>query len=89
MNRKHSRVHIGLSRILLSVALAFVLACRQQGAQEPKSPESSEPYKVTLEQVQQWMKDGESLAFLDSRSAHSWVELPRYCGHTEKVLYWI
>jgi hypothetical protein len=72
MNWKSSRIRVGFGFVLLLGTLAIVSACRQQEKQEPKSPESSIPSKVTVEQVQQWMKEGKPLAILDSRSAHAW-----------------
>ncbi len=72
MNWRNSRIPVGLWFVLLLGTLAVVSTCRQGEKQETKSHESSLPSKVTVEQVQEWMKEGESLVVLDSRSAYAW-----------------
>ena len=72
MKPKVSRRCLAVCCLLLSGSLAVLFACRHQEAEKSGPEAPAEPTRVTVEQVRQWMAEGQPPVFLDSRSSYAW-----------------
>lgn len=63
-----------LAAVVLAAVMVGATACQRNGSAEPapQAQPASEPTRVTVDQVSQWMNDDVPLVILDSRSEGGW-----------------
>ncbi len=72
MDRIKGRASTVLWLVVMVFAIGVTASCQRDEGRTPESQVITEPSRVTIEQVQQWIADGGPFVILDSRSEGAW-----------------